>query len=136
MARVPCAVSRPPSCRVIQPASGNPGTDYTPAVVTPSTFTPERIKPSAFDMGFTAELFVEELAINIIAIGLGNSPTDSQLKRILIHTDIDTLEDCMEELRKADNLDTSDAIGGIADASALAPLENPIFGVPKIVIKW
>lgn len=95
-------------------------TGYTPAVVTPSTFTQATLRPSVFKLNYTAEMYVEELAINVIVVGLGSSESDRQLKRILIHNSTDTLEECMEELRKADNLDASDLLGGIADAAALA----------------
>lgn len=100
---------------VTSPAIGVCAT--TPAdnvTVTQPVVTPAKLGP-----GFTAKDFVEELAINVILIGLGTSEDVQQLKHTLIQTDVKSLKDVLTALQKADTLNKSDEMS-TANASALA----------------
>ena len=65
-------------------------------------------QPAVLIHGFTAANLVDKLAIGMIIIGLGATAEECQLKHMLTHMNISTVDKIIEELQKADNLVRSD----------------------------
>ncbi|KIO18262.1 hypothetical protein M407DRAFT_84155, partial [Tulasnella calospora MUT 4182] len=87
--------------------------------VTQGTLTDASLGP-----GFNTSVFVDELAINVILIGLGRSEDVQQLKHSLLQTGLNSLNDVLNALQKEDTLRKSDEIGA-AGSSALAARQAP-----------
>lgn len=83
-----------------------------------ATVTPGVITPATLGSGFTARDLIDELAINVILIGLGRSEEVQQLKHTAIQTGVKSLTDVLTALQKADTLNKSDEMS-TASASAL-----------------
>ncbi|KIO18675.1 hypothetical protein M407DRAFT_11762 [Tulasnella calospora MUT 4182] len=87
-----------------------------PATVTNATATCKTDKNHVVDIvqgtltdanlgpGFTTSVFVDELAINVILIGLGRSEDVQQLKHSLLQTGLNSLNDVLNALQKEDTL--------------------------------
>ncbi|KAG8909153.1 hypothetical protein FRC01_007101, partial [Tulasnella sp. 417] len=81
--------------------------------------TQGKITESVIDPGFTALTLVDEIAINVILIGLGQSEEVQHLKHTIIHTGLQSLTDVLNALQKADTLHKSDEMS-MTNSSALA----------------
>ncbi|KAG8949046.1 hypothetical protein FRC04_009120 [Tulasnella sp. 424] len=88
------------------------------------TITEGTLTPATLSTGFTATMLVDELAINVIIIGLGKSEESQRLKHTLIQTDIKSLTDLLSALQKEDSLNRSEdfsSTGNALAASTSAP---------------
>ncbi|KAG8955677.1 hypothetical protein FRC04_007668 [Tulasnella sp. 424] len=89
------------------------------------TVTQGVITQGVLTEGFSAKLFVEELAINVILIGLGRSEDVQQLKHTLIQNNVQTLDKVLEALQKADTLNKSDEMSTTTTTAMAAKTFTP-----------
>ncbi|KIO21105.1 hypothetical protein M407DRAFT_29260 [Tulasnella calospora MUT 4182] len=85
----------------------------------PVTVAQEVLTQATISPGFTVKMFIDELAINVILIGLGRTEDMQRLKHTLIQTGFKSLTDILTTLQKEDTLNKSDKMN-TANTSALA----------------